>query len=102
MDSIWEFRKAYNSAREVLREQDAFCKRAEAGAGESCETASLLAEPLIGLIAVDWSKESYPEDLQFEALVDVLRGRVKVNIHCYEAGMLLTCFDCSVADVRFC
>jgi hypothetical protein len=35
---------------------------------------------------VDWSKEDYPEDLEFEALVDVLRGRVKVNIHCYEAG----------------
>ncbi|CAE6451909.1 unnamed protein product [Rhizoctonia solani] len=35
--------------------------------------------------ALDWSKESFPEDLQFEALVDVLRGRVKVNIHCYQA-----------------
>ncbi|CAE6350761.1 unnamed protein product [Rhizoctonia solani] len=60
MDSIWEFRKAYNSAREVKQNQDAFC-------------------------ALDWSKESFPEDLQFEALVDVLRGRVKVNIHCYQA-----------------
>ncbi|KAL5631170.1 hypothetical protein ACGC1H_006866 [Rhizoctonia solani] len=66
MDSIWEFRKAYNSAREVKQKQDEFCDRAEAG-------------------AVDWSKESFPEDLQFEALVDVLRGRVKVNIHCYQA-----------------
>ncbi|KAF8684214.1 Carbohydrate esterase family 9 protein [Rhizoctonia solani] len=63
MDSIWEFRKAYNSAREVKQQQDAFCARAD----------------------VDWSKESFPEDLQFEALVDVLRGRVKVNIHCYQA-----------------
>ncbi|KAG6841872.1 hypothetical protein C0991_005602 [Blastosporella zonata] len=27
----------------------------------------------------------YPEDLQWEALVDVLRGRVKVHNHCYEA-----------------
>ncbi|KAG8680359.1 hypothetical protein FRC09_018304, partial [Ceratobasidium sp. 395] len=66
MDSIWEFRKAYNSAREVLHKQNEFCERAQAG-------------------AVDWSKEHYPEDLHFEALVDVLRGRVKVNIHCYEA-----------------
>ncbi|CAE6420173.1 unnamed protein product [Rhizoctonia solani] len=66
MDSIWEFRKAYNSAREIKQKQDDFCDRAEAG-------------------AVDWFKESFPEDLQFEALVDVLRGRVKVNIHCYQA-----------------
>ncbi|CAE6413393.1 unnamed protein product [Rhizoctonia solani] len=66
MDSIWEFRKAYNSAREVKQKQDEFCDRAEDG-------------------TVDWSKESFPEDLQFEALVDVLRGRVKVNIHCYQA-----------------
>ncbi|KAF8750694.1 Carbohydrate esterase family 9 protein [Rhizoctonia solani] len=61
MDSIWEFRKAYNSAREVKQQQDAFCARADAGTG------------------------NFPEDLQFEALVDVLRGRVKVNIHCYQA-----------------
>ncbi|CUA74661.1 DNA-directed RNA polymerase II subunit RPB1-B [Rhizoctonia solani] len=66
MDSIWEFRKAYNSAREVKQKQDDFCYRAGTG-------------------AVDWSKESFPDDLQFEALVDVLRGRVKVNIHCYQA-----------------
>ncbi|ELU40945.1 amidohydrolase [Rhizoctonia solani AG-1 IA] len=57
---IWEFRKAYNSAREVKQQQDAFCARADAG-------------------TVDWSKESFPEDLQFEALVDVLRGRVKLT-----------------------
>jgi hypothetical protein len=45
---------------------------------------------------VDWSKESFPEDLQFEALVDVLRGRVKVNIHCYQAGMFSLVFACFV------
>jgi hypothetical protein len=33
MDSIWEFRKAYNSARNVLRKQDDFCVRAQSGAG---------------------------------------------------------------------
>jgi hypothetical protein len=27
----------------------------------------------------------FPEDLQWEALVDVLRGRVKIQNHCYEA-----------------
>ncbi|CCO35688.1 hypothetical protein BN14_09806 [Rhizoctonia solani AG-1 IB] len=48
--------------------------------------SSMVLEPPATLhINVDWSKESFPEDLQFEALVDVLRGRVKVNIHCYQA-----------------
>ncbi|KAG8714759.1 hypothetical protein FRC08_011480 [Ceratobasidium sp. 394] len=66
MDSIWEFRKAYNSARDVMRKQEEFCARAQTG-------------------TVNWRQENFPEDLRFEALVDVLRGRVKVNIHCYEA-----------------
>ncbi|KAJ1304895.1 hypothetical protein OPQ81_006029 [Rhizoctonia solani] len=66
MDNMWEFRKVYNSAHEIKQKQDEFCQRAETG-------------------TVDWSRESFPEDLQFEALVDVLRGRVKVNIHCYQA-----------------
>lgn len=29
--------------------------------------------------------KSFPEDLQWEMLVDVLRGKVKVNTHCYES-----------------
>lgn len=31
------------------------------------------------------NKSPFPEDLRWEALVDVLRGRVKVQVHCYEA-----------------
>ena len=31
------------------------------------------------------NKEPYPEDLEWESLVDVLRGKVNVNVHCYEA-----------------
>ncbi|KAF9029564.1 composite domain of metallo-dependent hydrolase [Hymenopellis radicata] len=30
-------------------------------------------------------QDAIPEDLQWEALVDVLRGRVKIHNHCYEA-----------------
>ncbi|KAF7342244.1 Composite domain of metallo-dependent hydrolase [Mycena venus] len=30
-------------------------------------------------------KEAFPESLEWEALVDVLRGRVKLSVHCYEA-----------------
>ncbi|KDQ28082.1 hypothetical protein PLEOSDRAFT_1077055 [Pleurotus ostreatus PC15] len=64
MDTIWAFRASYNKARGIKEKQDAYCARVSknewAGLGD------------------------FPEDLQWEALVDVLRGRVKVNIHCYE------------------
>ncbi|KAI0920873.1 hypothetical protein AcW2_006015 [Taiwanofungus camphoratus] len=66
MDSIWSFRAAYAEARTIKNAQDAFCAKAEAG----------LWNELQG--------QSYPEDLQWEMLVDVLRGRVKISNHCYE------------------
>lgn len=65
MDSAWNFRSAYESARKIRDAQDRFCSKAEAGA---------------------WSDlGDFPEDLQWEALVDVLRGKVKLSVHCYEA-----------------
>ncbi|KAI0074162.1 carbohydrate esterase family 9 protein [Panus rudis PR-1116 ss-1] len=64
MDTTWAFRQGYNKAREIKNAQDAFCAKAEAG---------------------KWSGlGEFPEDYQWEALVDVLRGRVKVHNHCYE------------------
>ncbi|KAI6103408.1 hypothetical protein F5141DRAFT_1293329 [Pisolithus sp. B1] len=65
MDSAWAFRSAYESARKLRDAQDEFCSKVEAGL---------------------WSGlEEFPEDLQWEALVDVLRGKVKLSVHCYEA-----------------
>ncbi|KAI9060397.1 carbohydrate esterase family 9 protein [Trametes sanguinea] len=64
MDTIWAFREAYEKARQLKQAQDDFCAKATKG---------------------DWAGlDEFPEDLQWEALVDVLRGRVKVNTHCYE------------------
>ncbi|KAJ7731100.1 carbohydrate esterase family 9 protein [Mycena maculata] len=64
MDTQWAFRQAYNTARIVKEKQDAYCAKALAG---------------------QWTGlGDFPEDLQWEALVDVLRGRVKVQNHCYE------------------
>ncbi|KAI0643970.1 composite domain of metallo-dependent hydrolase [Trametes meyenii] len=64
MDTAWAFREAYEKARQLKQVQDEYCAKAAqgqwAGLGE------------------------FPEDLQWEALVDVLRGRVKVHTHCYE------------------
>lgn len=64
MDNIWAFREIYDKARQIKEQQDAFCVRA---------------------IDDDWEGLGvFPEELQYEALVDVLRGRVKVQVHCYE------------------
>ncbi|KAI0778058.1 carbohydrate esterase family 9 protein [Trametes elegans] len=64
MDTAWAFREAYEKARKIKRAQDEYCAKAVSG-----QWAGL---------------GEYPEDLQWEALVDVLRGRVKVQNHCYE------------------
>ncbi|KAJ7322932.1 carbohydrate esterase family 9 protein [Mycena albidolilacea] len=65
MDTQWSFREGYNTARKIKEKQDAYCVKALAG---------------------EWKDlGDFPEDLQWEALVDVLRGRVKVQNHCYEA-----------------
>ncbi|CCM03596.1 uncharacterized protein FIBRA_05734 [Fibroporia radiculosa] len=66
MDTVWAFREAYNKARQIKESQDAYC-----------------ADALAGNHAV-LGNTPFPEDLQWEALVDVLRGRVKVQVHCYE------------------
>ncbi|KDR75829.1 hypothetical protein GALMADRAFT_248549 [Galerina marginata CBS 339.88] len=65
MDTIWAFREGYNTARKFKESQDAYCTKALDGQWKD------LGE--------------FPENLQWEALVDVLRGRVKVHNHCYEA-----------------
>ncbi|KAG6833912.1 hypothetical protein H0H87_007923 [Tephrocybe sp. NHM501043] len=64
-DSMWAVRFAYNEARKIKLAQDAYCAKAEAGVWDG-----------LG---------QFPESLQWEALVDVLRGRVKISNHCYEA-----------------
>ncbi|KAI0777456.1 carbohydrate esterase family 9 protein [Trametes elegans] len=64
MDTAWAFRQAYDKARQIKQSQDDFCAKATKG---------------------DWAGlGEFPDDLQWEALVDVLRGRVKVQTHCYE------------------
>ncbi|KAJ4483355.1 carbohydrate esterase family 9 protein [Lentinula aciculospora] len=65
MDTMWAFRQAYNKAKHIMKQQDEYCSKAETGNIRD-----------LG---------DFPEDLQWESLVDVLRGKVKVNIHCYEA-----------------
>ncbi|KAG2130176.1 uncharacterized protein EDB93DRAFT_1323346 [Suillus bovinus] len=55
------------NARKLRDAQDAFCAKAESDSWD------------------DLAGNAFPEDLQWESLVDVLRGRVKLSVHCYEA-----------------
>ncbi|KAL0956531.1 hypothetical protein HGRIS_002672 [Hohenbuehelia grisea] len=66
MDTIWALRQGYETARKIKASQDDFCAKAQAGLWNELEG-------------------DFPDDLQWEALVDVLRGRVKIHNHCYEA-----------------
>ncbi|KAH9045482.1 hypothetical protein EDB85DRAFT_35113 [Lactarius pseudohatsudake] len=65
MDTIWAYRQAYEKASQIKASQDAYCARAEAGLWSTIDG-------------------NFPESSQYEALVDVLRGRVKVSQHVYE------------------
>jgi imidazolonepropionase-like amidohydrolase len=60
MDSAWDFRSAYNEGKMLKEKQERWC--------ESPKTQT----------------EPFPQDLQWEVMADILRGNVKVNIHCYE------------------
>ncbi|KAF5344401.1 hypothetical protein D9756_011347 [Leucocoprinus leucothites] len=67
MDAAWNFRQAYHTANDIKNAQDAFCDAVEAEEWDAVDGKTL------------------PEDYQWESLVDVLRGKVRLSIHCYEA-----------------
>jgi hypothetical protein len=71
MDSAWAFRAAYDEAPKISDAQDVFCAQAE-------------ADPWNG-------KAAFPESLQWESLVDVLRGRVKVRDPSFIFSFLIGC-----------
>ncbi|BGO98128.1 hypothetical protein NBRC10513v2_001345 [Rhodotorula toruloides] len=73
LDLSWNFRSNFDAARTLKQKQDKFCSRA------------LAAQEKVGyLMDNKGDVEDFPDDLKLEALVDVLRGKVKVNTHCYE------------------
>ncbi|KDE08750.1 hypothetical protein MVLG_01204 [Microbotryum lychnidis-dioicae p1A1 Lamole] len=67
LDLAWNFRSAFEKARKLMEEQDTFCIGARTAKKEGKVVTT-----------------AFPDDLQWEALGDVLRGKVKVNTHCYE------------------
>jgi imidazolonepropionase-like amidohydrolase len=70
-ESFW-FRKAYDNARRVKGEQDRWCEAATAG---------------------KFITQEYPRSLEWQTLVDVLRGDLKVNVHGYETEDILAVLD---------
>ena len=64
MDNIWAFRDIYENARQIKERQGTYCEKIGSG-------------HWFGL-------DDFLEELQYEARVDVLRGQVKVIVHCYE------------------
>lgn len=52
----------------MKKKQDDFCARA-------------LAKDMEGGVL----DEDFPEELEWESLVDLLRGKIKLNVHCYES-----------------
>ncbi|KAF4602114.1 hypothetical protein EYR40_005318 [Pleurotus pulmonarius] len=63
MDMIWALRAALHKARQLKTAQDAFCSKVEEGV---------------------WVGKNFPDDLQWQLLVDALRGGVKTTVHCHE------------------
>ncbi|KAI6157316.1 hypothetical protein BKA82DRAFT_4055541 [Pisolithus tinctorius] len=66
MDTVWAYRSLYDKARQMKEKQDEYCAKVLNGT------------------AID-ELGPFPNDLQYEAAVDTLRGKVKVQAHCYEA-----------------
>jgi hypothetical protein len=65
MDSAWAFRAVYEKARQMRDAQDTFCTAVEKGRWDR------LTDGIVGA--------HFPETLETEMLVDVLRGKVKVG-----------------------
>jgi hypothetical protein len=80
MDAAWNFRRAYAEARKVMEKQDCFCRDLDARVNAKSRSPSLWSWIwMAGEKEAEWGcEDEFPESLQWESLVDVLRGRVKV------------------------
>jgi hypothetical protein len=72
MGSGWLFRKRFEQARTTLRAQDDWCETAERTAARFKDGAHLHVT------------QRYPDPLVDESLVALLRGDIRLNVHCYE------------------
>lgn len=71
MGNAWVLRKWLARAKELMDKQDAWC--AAARGPSSTEKSRRLAK-----------KEGFPEELELDSTVGMLRGKVAMHNHCYE------------------
>ncbi|KAJ3038171.1 hypothetical protein HK097_003244, partial [Rhizophlyctis rosea] len=69
----WLFRQRFEQARNLLREQDDWCLAAD-----------VVTQKVGDLRAHLFVDGRYPQDGEHESLVALLRGDVRLNVHCYE------------------
>ncbi|KAJ3206807.1 hypothetical protein HDU67_007940 [Dinochytrium kinnereticum] len=72
MGSGWLYRKRFEEARTTLRSQDDWC------------TAAIAAQAKFSGDAHLFITERFPDPIEQDSLIGLLRGDVRVNIHCYE------------------
>lgn len=75
MGNAYIFRKHMERAVELKMQQDAWCLSAAAARETGNEAA---------IRALTTPKGGLPEELELDSSVGILRGKVGVNIHCYE------------------
>ena len=68
----YQFRLAFEEARLLKREQDHWCENVEEHG---------------------YRENPYPESLKTQTLVDLLRGDIRLNVHCYETEDVFSLFD---------
>lgn len=77
MGNAWILRKHFAKAKELKDKQDAWCE----GARRVSATAD--DNTVRTWMAMDDNKSGFPEDLELESTVGLLRGRVAMHNHCY-------------------
>jgi hypothetical protein len=79
MGNAWKFRHHMARAQDLRESQDAWCAAASTAKvnRDATAVASLLVDGLSG-------KGGLPEELELDSTVAMLRGKIGINVHCYE------------------
>lgn len=78
MGNAWIFRKQMERAKELKGKQDAWCLKAET-LKEKGDVAAIS-----NFLESSSQDESATEYLEYDSSIAMLRGKIGINIHCYE------------------
>ena len=78
MGNAWKFRKHMEQAKDLLQKQESWCLSAAAirESGDDAAIASFMESTA--------KDEDATELLQFDSTIAMLRGKIGINVHCYE------------------